>query len=244
MAGINETIGNAVTNIKPFVIKHKYLLLAILVFLVLLMFGGSVQSTAEEQVASVERQLASINNEIAQYDSQKHEVQYVTKHIDHGLDTARWKSDDNIAAKWIEPAFSWRNSSEYIEHRDLYINRLSATDPFVTSFMAAYVPQYQTQHNENGNIDDGTHISCMVTSFNSYITKIDEDTGVYSYVAVLRCTTSIPVEYDYKGALQGSGNFNTAGVENTVILTYDMDASGVLSNFTAAMNNYSGYVPA
>lgn len=242
MANINSIINDGIANIKPFAVKHKIILICALAFLVLMIIGGNIHGKANDTVAAAERELADVQNEIAQIDSKKHEIQYETKHIDHGLDTARWKNDDVIAAKWVQPAFTWRNASEYTENRDIYINRLTERNPFVTTFMTAYVPEYQSITSQTGDIDDGTHISSRVTSFNSYVVKIDETSGVYSYLALLRCETTIPSGYNYTGQLKGQGLQGQAA-ENTVIMTYDMTQEGDLQNFSVFMNHYDGYQP-
>lgn len=242
MANINSMISEGISNIKPFAVKHKAILICAVAFLVLMIVGGNIHGKANDTVAAAERELADVQNEIAQIDSKKHEIQYETKHIDHGLDTARWKNDDVIAAKWVQPAFTWRNASEYTENRDIYINRLTERNPFVTTFMTAYVPEYQSVTSQTGDIDDGTHISSRVTSFNSYVVKIDETTGVYSYLALLRCETTIPAGYNYTGQLKGQGLQGQAA-ENTVIMTYDMTQEGDLQNFSVFMNHYDGYQP-
>lgn len=242
MANVNAMIEDGIRKLKPFVIKHKIVLLCAVVFLVLMIIGNSMHSSANNAIAAAERELADVNNEIAQFDSQKHDVKVETKHIDYGLDTARWKIDDTIAAGWIQPAFTWRNSTEYTENRDLYINRLTEHDPFVTSFMPTYVPKYQEQTNETGAIDDGTNISSRITSFKSYVVNVDETTDTYSYLALLRCEVSIPIKYDYNGPLIGR-DAQGGPCENVIIITYDINKDGDLVNFSVFMNYYDGYTP-
>lgn len=244
---INQMIENGVKSAKPFAYKHRLLLVSILISGILFGVGSNMHSSAAASVAAVQRQLDDINNEIAQFDSAQHQVIQDINHIDHGLDTERWKKDDEIAAKWIQPAFSFTNSSEYTEHRDLYINRLSDRDPFVTVFLPAYVPVYQEQSNELGEIDDGTNIFSRVTSFKSYVAGLNEETDVYSYVAILKCETRIPPEYGYKGMLQGVGRQLGQPAENIVILVYDVvyneSGEGQIENFAAYMNSFEKYVP-
>lgn len=227
---INKAIENGIFKIKPFFIKHKIGVFAVVLFFILMIAGNSMSSSAKAMTSSADRLLADIQNQIAQLDSLKHQVTQVIKHLDHGLDAERWQNDDTIAAQWILPAFNFSNADEYMTNRDLYINRLSPDDPFVTTLLAPYVAVFQPQSSESLP-DDGKAISCKVNSFKSYVAAIDEENGIYSYVSVLTCASNIPQKYNYQGQLKSTDR--GFDMDNTIALMYDINKKGELYNFNA-----------
>lgn len=222
---------NAMSGIAPFLIRHKIVVLGIVIGLVLFLVGHVFRSSANNSIGILNRQLSNIKGQIAQFDAKKSEVTQVINHIDHGLNTGRWKADDGIITKWVQPAFAFKNGDEYVENRDLFISRLGNSDPFVTTFMPLYTPKLQAQSDETAEPDYGQNMSCRMASLKSYVTKIDEANDIYSYVAVVKCNPSIPARYDYKGMLSKQATIGEP--EDIIILAYDVAKDGAISNFSA-----------
>lgn len=230
--GANESGGNILSTIISFLKRHKIIILGVLVGSILFMFGRSMKSSADTELAVARKQLSDIRNEIAQFDAKKAETQQVINHIDHGLNTQRWKADDSIITKWVQPAFAFKSGDEYVQNRDLFISRLGNSDPFVTQFMPSYTPKLQAQTDETAEPDYGQNMTCRMSSLKSYVTKIDEINDIYSYVAIVKCHPSIPAKYDYRGLLT-KGNSSLAENENVVVITYDIAVDGAITNFNA-----------
>lgn len=119
------------------------------------------------------------------------------------------------------------------------MQQLGEDDPFVTEFMPPYTAKYIPQKKETDEIDDGTHIACRIAEtngFRTYVTSVNEDTGVYTYVILLNYMAGISEVYKdlYKGKMPMGGYMWTTGdgfVKGGIIATCSVDAEGAISDF-------------
>lgn len=225
MANVMNNINGDV--IKAFLIKHKLPFGAAGVMLLSLIIGGIMSGSSKATVDNLQSQMNMITVELTQLTEQAKEVKEVIVPGDTDLDTKRWNSDDRYVAEWLLPAFAFSNASEYNANRDTMINKLSATDPFIVDYLPVYKADYSEQDDERQNIDDGARIKSTIKSFKTYVTKVDTDTGKYSYIALITYSSSLPSRY--------TGDFVNG--EGALTATYDVTSTAsdfsdaVISNF-------------
>lgn len=202
--------------------RHAFLVgcicVAAVCFVVSNMFSGSGSGRLEQLSAT----LTEYRNETARMTTSLEDVKTEVEDVDYGLDSARLKDDVEWMDAWISDAFTWANADDYNAKRAIYVERLGANHPFVSDFMPPYEPQ--VIQGADGQVTMGTELNGHVDSQSTYLTKIDEATGTYSYVMVLtQVATNLKGESSSKG--------------RPVILTYDIaiDDAGTRSvrNFIA-----------
>lgn len=204
-------------KIKSMLKEHLVLVISILICIFLGLVGGSISGSAKKDYNAVYDQLTKVNNQITQTSTTNQEVVYVVESLENGLDKSRWAADDTIITEWIYDAFNFDSASEYNQNREIYVNRLGASDDFVINVMPPYIAGYTELRNENSEVDDGNSINMHITGFKSYVDKIEDDK--YSYVAVVTCASTS------KSGYTGSSN---------VILTYTIKGDGSVVNFHAS----------
>ena len=205
-------------DFKSFLKSHFLCILASIFFLTLSIIGIQIRATAKSDYQKVFDQLNELKNQI-NHDSLDVSLsrEYEVTELVGGLDKERWKEDDELILDWVRPAFTFENSEEYNNHREIYVERLGQADDFVMEVMPPYIANYTELENENSEINDGTSINMKVVGLKSFVDSVDGD--VYSYVAVLTCAST---------TRKGETN------ESNVILTYSIDGSKSIFNFHAA----------
>lgn len=204
-------------KVKSLIKEHIVLAISVLICFVLMILGNSISGSAKADYLVVHNQLTNVNNKIINISTKNQEVEYVVKPLENGLDKARWAADDIIITEWIYPAFNFEGATEYNTNRDLYVTRLGSSDDFVINIMPPYISGYTTMNSESSEVNNGNTINMSISSFKSYVDKIDGDN--YSYVAVVSCSSTA----------------NTGGSgASTVILTYTISGNGSVVKFAAA----------
>lgn len=202
--------------------KFRYVILTFFISIILIVITAFIGMIVKMQNETAVGTLSDINNQIASLNVESTKIKNVTKdflevHPD-GLDESRISNDNVIIWEWVRPAFEFNNSTEYNENRNLFVERLGSTHPFVVDVIPPYVAVSDSKKWD----DDGTRIHSSVSQIETYVIDFDKD-GTYEYAAILNRSS-----YKSSGA---------ADLENTgdVMLTYKIDASGNVVDFNAAM---------
>lgn len=203
------------TIIKQFFKSHIVLFTGIGLCIVLLLTGSVIKSNAEGRYRDAQDNLNNLKNQLSQSQQVVENKRIKTVYSVSGLDLERVNADSAAALSWITPAFTFKNVDEYNEHRASYVALLGEDDDFVTAIM----PPYIASTDDDGNtIEKVFNMQIKEGSFTPYVAKIDESTGVYTYVAFF--TT----QSDSAAGYQGSG-------EQRVIITYTMGDDHQLHDF-------------
>lgn len=191
------------------------------VFMLVCFFFASVSmNAAAEKYAKAEQDVKNIENDIDRLKNKEKDKIIVEKEVTTGLNENRWHSDDTKMLEWVKPAFTFNSPDEYNKNRDLFIQRLGPDDSFVKDIMPPFIQGVTVYTNEEQNIDEGDKLNMEVRSFTSYVKSIDEENGIYSYVAFV---------------VTSSSNKNGYTGESTVIMTYSMDEEGNVSDFVCCI---------
>ena len=140
-----------------------------------------------------------------------------------GLSEERKATDDAIAEAFAKRVLTWDNGKDYDAMREEIKSEYDLTED--SDFMQVFLHKYNNPVQPNGETIyyiDTHEINCQFESLESYVTNIQNDkNGLYSYFAFVRFSSSD------KGGNEGFA---------TVIMTYDIDADGNLTNI-------HGYTP-
>lgn len=218
---VNELLEKGIRNLQQGFRRHRTLVFGVVAMLVLIVIGNVLKSSVNDAILARQKTISDLKNNITMEDNKAQKVVEIVAEPNHGLSTKRWQNDNALMLKWIEPAFTWNNLEEYQTHREFYVERLGEDDPFVRDFLVERQATYAFQDGYNVKVDDGADINMHITSrdgFKTFVTGINEDTGVYSYLALVRVTSS-----------DMAGNEGTS--EMTIALTYDVTSEGDIQNF-------------
>ena len=140
-----------------------------------------------------------------------------------GLSEERKATDDAIAEAFAKRVLTWDNGKDYDAMREEIKSEYDLTED--SDFMQVFLHKYNNPVQPNGETIyyiDELGINCQFESLESYVTNLQKDqNGLYSYFAFVRFSSSD------KGGNEGFA---------TVIMTYDIDADGNLTNI-------HGYTP-
>lgn len=228
-AGRRTHAQKAQGKIGLFVRMHWACILCAFLMLVALIVGGGMRSAADNIIAQKESQLMSIQNRTESMKQSLKQTITVVDEPDHGFDTQRQYSDYEYFKKWIRPAFEWKGLTEYLNHREVYVADLGPEHAFVRAggLMQPLESQPLGQLNYGGFYNPNENMSCKIVDGPvQYVSAIDEETGVYSYVAVVYVTGKDNMENAYKSSVP-------------IIMTYDIlpdDGTGQfrIARFTAS----------
>ena len=215
-----------VDKIKQIIKNNIALVILIAISGILIMIASGYLESAYNRKAELESELANLSNglEKLKQDSNKKEVVVIENEL--GLDLDRVTKDNYAMYDWIEPAFTFSNSDEYNENREIFVERLGRDDQFVKEIMPPFIDGFTAKavYDDEGNIieSEGRKFNMEIVSdgFKAYVTGIDEKTDSYHYLATVTVN---------------SRNMNGySGYGKTVVLTYTVDKDGNISNFHAA----------
>lgn len=181
-------------------------LLTIIVGVVLNSQKGSYESSMAAQQEEIEMLNTKIT--LAKANAAGHEqsvIQSVT-----GIDVERKYTDDEIAKTFAEKIMTWGNYDEYVQMRkDIMAEyNISGSSMFMMNFLPSRPQGYTPDVNVSSHFD----------TIDTVCYSINEETGVYSYMAEVRCVTS--------GELGGSATVLS-------VFMYSIDADGNISNLSA-----------
>ena len=210
-------------------IKNHILFLMSLAFLALsIAVFAFLPGTQQKRIDGYAVNMAQMRSEIDEINiaCEQHHTQYVEKATD--FDSTRKKRDDANFDVWISPAFSFQGSAEYMDHRQMYVDRLGIRDPFVTEVMVPYTVQSVTMSSTSDLAYDPNDALNMTMDIPvTYLMSIDKadpdaegssDEDVYHYVAFIK-THSV----DLRGIESDLGEANSSAIV-TYSVKYDTSA--------------------
>ena len=200
------------------------------IMLLMIAVGSNMSSDADAQVENIRHRYAEVINKTATMNSSLQETVTVVDAPDHGFDSKRQQEDYKYFTKWIQPAFEWEGLDEYNEHRAQYVSDLGPGHSFVRpdGLMPPLTSQPLKQDAYGNAYSPDERMQCHIDEsgpITQYVASIDEETGIYSYVAIVFVT--------------GKDNLEVVRLNSVpIIMTYDMrpdDGSGSfrIFNFTA-----------
>lgn len=186
------------------------MVVAILLTLVAGLVLNSQTGTYEEAIFAQQEEIETLNTKItlAKANAAGHEqsvIQSVT-----GIDVERKYADDAVALAFAKKVMTWGNYDEYVQMRkDIMAEyNISGSSMFMINFLPSRPQGYTPDVNVSSHFD----------TIDTVCYSINEETGIYSYMAEVRCVTS--------GELGGSATVLS-------IFMYSIDADGNISNLTA-----------
>lgn len=225
---------------------YEFRVVILIFFIGAILFGASkfVCKVVDTSNFNARSELADIQNKTASLNTASTNVLHQTKPYPFtggvsldgktpGLDRVRWKEDAITFNEWVSDAFTYADSFEYTEHRKKYLGLLGETHPFMTNIMEPYEAKYGYLVSENYQVDDGTHISMMIKSMESYVDGIYDlnNDGVYetySYITIITVDCN-NYQLDHKG-----NPYQYQDIGKHFIVTYMIDDEGNIKDFQAS----------
>lgn len=171
------------------------------------------------QRSQMESQLAEANTKTTQMKASVDSTNNQVVSDVTGVDTSRVANDNKIADDFFRTIFAWKGGKQYEEARQYCIEKgIPEDSPFLTEFFAPIkVDDKSDPLDRNGN---PLSMYYGKTDYRK-VTGVKDD--VYSYFAVVTVTTdgSYKTQDGQEKKIEGSGR---------VVMTYDIDADGVISN--------------
>ena len=193
------------------IVSIGVMLLGIVTFVVTDMQRSSALASQQSEIATLTQQKQEAS------DKRTSEVNTVTKNS-FGLDSSRVATDDRLASQIIKTATTWSDSESYTNARNTLRDeyKIAEDSYLLTTFMPKSESMPLGQGGKMINTIDAYGLNMTYVNMHSYVVGIDN--GVYSYFTV--------VDVLSKDAQGHSG-------EGNIIFTYDVDASGTVSNMIA-----------
>ena len=217
--------------VKIFIKRHLMIFIGAGLCIVMMLAGSVMKSSAEKSYREAENHLTDLRNQLIQQQQVVDSKRTRTVYEVSGLDLARVSADSQAALEWITPAFTFDSVDEYNENRAIYVERLGEDSDFVTAIMPPYIPSNVDEdgyilnpdgtykYDKNGNkMKFNFNMTIKTGSFTPYVAKIDEETGVYTYVAFFLTTSN------------SSGGYTGSG-DQRVIITYTMGDDHQMHDF-------------
>lgn len=191
--------------------QHQGLIICIVALLACMLVGNIFSSSSDTRVAELENILVQYQNEIERMTKSLEDVRTIVTDQEHGLVSSRVNEDIQFMEEWIAPAFTWTGADDpetgYNFKRSIFVERLGENHPFVVNYMPPY--EGHMVEGANGQVTMGSELNGYIDRMPTYVTGIDEETGVYSYVMFL-----------YQVAVNIHGEENIS--RTPVILTFDI----------------------
>ena len=206
------------------------IVIAMILCALMILFSSSYYSTTYQKKQTAKTKLVALQNEISTLQISQEEVNYVVVENETGLDLRRVNSDTSkFTNDWIKPAFTWQGANEYNEHRKIFVERLGEKDQFVVDIMPEFIPGITAgaTYDDDGNIisSEGDKLNMRVKEVTAHVIGIKKNEenrskDIYSYLTVVKTETA---------------NKNGYTGDSQLVLTYDIDGEGNVSNFHAAV---------
>lgn len=191
--------------------------LSVLLFVFGIFFYAGVTSQAQNTERSEQAKIAELRDKISK--AEKGVESKASKSVKNttGYDAKRVAKDDATMNRLAKSVFTWDDSESYVKARNTAKESFGFSDdnPFLTKFM----PEVKSVENRDGkkiNDIDANGANMSYESLSSYVTKISG--GTYSYATIVSVT---------------GANSNGAEADGSIMLFYDTDANGNVSNVSA-----------
>ena len=175
-------------------------------------------NSAQNELQAHRATLVALENKIDALSAELSEQNKAQVEIVSGQDTARITQDDAVAEALIRDITTWENGAEYREMRERVMSEYAINES--SSFVEAFLPRLVDIPGENGTTNpiDAQKLNMGYESMKSYVVDMKED--VYSYFAVVELSS------------QNAGGQST---RRPLIMMYDVDGQGVISNLSASI---------
>ena len=216
---MKEKIKDKFQTIKEFASEHKKNLIitgAIIIgFLIVWGLGSSIVKSMKDEYNTTLANIVTTQNEITKIKNEQSQQQMAQ--IDTGdvevkwngvaIDQAKVSADNEFFLNFISPAFTYNSNTEYMEHRDQYIEQLGSC-LFTTNILSPreisykkYLPANKAEEDcsseeieaarQKAENEDSSYI-CKVTKTTQqcgFVTGIHDNS--YDYIYFLYITTGV-----------------------------------------------------
>lgn len=225
-------------KVRKFLTRYSNIVICFVVCLVFVIIGVNLSSGSKNDVSAAHRELDDIKNQINQCNVSLQQTQsqgVVAEDSDNiMLDGEKMKSDVKRIATLVQEPFTFNSGTEYVNKRSSFMKKIGANDLFFKQIMTEYTPEIADVYNEGQIIDTGEGFRCNIVSgsFVPYLTKIDKDTGTYSYMATFDCFVLLPAGYSGDLELHDDNSDSYSGESGiSFVMTCDVSKEGTISNF-------------
>lgn len=212
-------------EILDFIEEHKKAVIAVVIAILCLIISSAVANGFAKGRDNAARDLQNVNNNISQVQDQLNQPITKYKELDHGYHLSRVDRDKKIlegkgtgvnnANEWISRFLTWSSGQEYTDNRNWFIEKLGASNTFVTDIMRPYDAN-ATSLNEQGALIDPDKVGCSLSNIKVYVDSIDENNDTYNYV--------IFAYFSAKKAFEN--NFDAIDRVQCYIITVSVDKDG------------------
>lgn len=213
-------------EILDFIEEHKKAVIAVVLTILCLIISGAIAGGFTKSRDAAARDKQNVENNISQVEDQLKQPITKYKELDHGYHKTRVERDKailegkgtgvNNTNEWLSRFLTWNNGQEYTDNRNWFIEKLGASNPFVTDIMRAYDDTYMSLDDHNATVD-ASKIACNLVSTDFYVNSIDENTDVYNYVIIAK--------FSAKDAFSNDA-FNAIDKVQCYIITVSVDKDG------------------